>query len=144
MNSTSFRWLIVFVGWYGNNSVNSTKTLQWSPLQPIVDFTAAISGVHCCVHWNPRQCLVESTARSECFRYLIVESNALQQNSLQNNRQKSGIDCNVTAFVCGLRCTLSKTAVQRNPLQKFKILNFGTVMSLSAEKKTKSGQLSQK
>ena len=33
-----------------------------------------------------------------------------------------------TAFVSGLRCTLSKTAVQRNPLQKFKIPTFGTVM----------------
>ena len=56
-----------------------------------------------------------------------MESNALQRNSLQKNRQKSGIDCNVTAFVSGLRSTLSKTAVQRNPLQKFKIPTFGTV-----------------
>ena len=62
---------------------------------------------------------------------LIVESNALQRNSLRRNRQKSGIDCNVTAFVSGLRCTLSKTAVQRNPLQKFKIPTFGTVMMAS-------------
>ena len=69
-----------------------------------------------------------STARSECLRYFIVESNALQRNSLPKNRQKSGIDCNVTAFVSGLRCTLSKTAFQRNPLQKFKIPTFGTVM----------------
>ena len=60
--------------------------------------------------------------------YLIVKSNALQRNSLQKHRQKSGIDCNVTAFVSGLRFTLSKTAVQRNPLQKFKIPTFGTVM----------------
>ena len=111
--------------------MNSTKTLQWSPLQLIVDSTAAIGGVHCSVQWNPRQCFVESTARSECLRYLIVESNALQRNSLQKNRQKSGIDCNVIAFVSGLRCTLSKTAVQRNPLQIFKIPTFGTVMSLS-------------
>ena len=81
-----------------------------------VEPTAAIGGVHCSVQWNPRQCLVESTARSERLRYLIVESHALQRNSLQKNRQKSGIDCNVTAFVSGLRCTLSKTAVQRNPL----------------------------
>ena len=29
--------------------VNSTKTLQWSPLQPTVDSTAAIGGVHCSV-----------------------------------------------------------------------------------------------
>ena len=108
--------------------MNSTKTLQWSPLQLIVDSTAAIGGVHCSVQWNPRQCFVESTARSECLRYLIVESNALQRNSLQKNRQKSGIDCNVIAFVSGLRCTLSKTAVQRNPLQIFKIPTFGTVM----------------
>ena len=57
-----------------------------------------------------------------------MESNALQRNSLQKNRQKSGIDCNVIAFVSGLRCTLSKTAVQQNPLQKFKIPTFGTVM----------------
>ena len=62
---------------------------------------------------------------------LIVESNALPRNSLRRNRQKSGIDCNVTAFVSGLRCTLSKTAVQRNPLQKFKIPTFGTVMMAS-------------
>ena len=61
-----------------------------------------------------------------------MESNALQRNSLQKNRQKSGIDCNVIAFVSGLRCTLSKTAVQRNPLQKFKIPTFGTVMTLEA------------
>ena len=108
--------------------MNSTKTLQWRPLQLIVDSTAAIGGVHCSVQWNPRQCFVESTARSECLRYLIVKSNALQQNSLQKNRQKSGIDCNVIAFVSGLRCTLSKTAVQRNPLQIFKIPTFGTVM----------------
>ena len=108
--------------------MNSTKTLQWSPLQLIVDSTAAIGGVHCSVQWNPRQCFVESTARSECLRYLIVESNALQRNSLQKNCQKSGIDCNVIAFVSGLRCTLSKTAVQRNPLQIFKIPTFGTVM----------------
>ena len=108
--------------------MNSTKTLQWSPLQLIVDSTAAIGGVHCSVQWNPRQCFVESTARSECLRYLIVESNALQRNSLQKNRQKSGIDCNVIAFVSGLRCTLSKTAVQRNPLLIFKIPIFGTVM----------------
>ena len=108
--------------------MNSTKTLQWSPLQLIVDSTAAIGGVHCSVQWNPRQCFVESTARSESLRYLIVESNALQRNSLQKNRQKSGIDCNVIAFVSGLRCTLSKTAVQRNPLQIFKIPTFGTVM----------------
>ena len=111
-----------------NDSVNSTKTLQWSPLQLIVDSTAAIGGVHCSVQWNPRQCFVESTARSECLRYLIVESDALQRNSLQKNRQKSGIDCNVIAFVSGLRCTLFKTAVQRNPLQIFKIPTFGTVM----------------
>ena len=108
--------------------MNSTKTLQWSPLQLIVDSTAAIGGVHCSVLWNPRQCFVESTARSECLRYLIVESNALQRNSLQKNRQKSGIDCNVIAFVSGFRCTLSKTAVHRNPLQIFKIPSFGTVM----------------
>ena len=57
-----------------------------------------------------------------------MESNALQQNSLQKNRQKSGIDCNVIAVVSGLRCTLSKTAVQRNPLQKIKIPTFGTLM----------------
>ena len=44
--------------------------------------------------------------------------------------KKSGIDCNVAAFVSGLRCTLSKTAVQRNPLQKFKIPTFGTVMEI--------------
>ena len=99
-----------------DNSVNSTKTLQWSPLQPIVDFTAAIGGVHCSVQWNPRQCLVKSTARSECLRYLIVESNALQRNSLHKNRQKSGIDCNVTAFVSGLRCTLSKTEFNHNQI----------------------------
>ena len=105
------------------------KTL-FSPLQPIVDSTAAIVGVHCSVQWNPRQCLVESTARSECLRYLIVESNALQRISLRRNRQKSEIDCNVTAFVSGLRCTLSKTAVQRNALQKFKIPTFGSVMEI--------------
>ena len=112
--------------------MNSTKTLQWSPLQLIVDSTAAIGGVHCSVQWNPRQCFVESTARSECLRYLIVESNALQRNSLQKNRQKCGIDCNVIAFVKGLRCTLPKAAVQRNPLQIFKIPTFGTVMKLHA------------
>ena len=38
-------------------------------------------------------------------------------------------DCNVIAFVSGLRCTLSKTAVQRNPLQIFKIPTFGFVMT---------------
>ena len=54
-----------------------------------------------------------------------MESNALQRNSLQKNRQKTGIDCNVTAFVSGLGCTLSKIAVQRNPLQKVKIPTFG-------------------
>ena len=75
--------------------------------------------------------LVESTARSECLRYLIVESNALQRNSLRKNLQKSGIDCDVTVFVSGLRCTLSKTAVQRNLLPKFKIPTFGTVMKSS-------------
>ena len=75
--------------------------------------------------------LVESTARSECLRYLIVESYALQRNSLRRNRQKSGIDCNATAFVSGLRCTLFKTAVPRNPPQKFKITTFGTVMLYS-------------
>ena len=57
-----------------------------------------------------------------------MKSNALQRNSLQKNRQKSGIDCNVIAFVSGLRCTLSKTAVQRNQLQKLQIPTFGTVM----------------
>ena len=101
---------------------------RWSPLRPSVESTAAIGGVHCSVQWNPRQCFVESTAKSECLRYLIVESNALQRNSLQKNRQKSGIDCNVIAFVSGLSCTLSKTAVQRNPLQIFRIPTFGIVM----------------
>ena len=57
-----------------------------------------------------------------------MESNALRRNSQRRNLQKSGIDCNVTAFVSGLRCTLSKTAVQRNPLQKFKIPTLGTVL----------------
>ena len=52
----------------------------------------------------------------------------MQRNSLQRNLQKRGIDCNVTAFVSGLRCTLSKTAVHRIPLQKFIIPTFGTVM----------------
>ena len=54
----------------------------------------------------------------------------MQQNPLQRNLQKRGIDCNLTAFVSGLRCTLSKIAVHRIPLQKFKIPTFGTVMFL--------------
>ena len=113
-----------------------------------MESTAADSGFHCGHRWsplqrsvNPRQCFVESTARSECLGYLIVESNALQRNSLQKNRQKSGIDCNVIAFVSGLRCTLSKTAVQRNPLQIFKIPTFGTVM-LSLERGSDLGRSS--
>ena len=42
--------------------MKSTKTLQWSPLQPIVDSTAAIGGVHCGHQWSPLQRSVESTA----------------------------------------------------------------------------------
>ena len=66
-----------------NVAVNSTKTLQWSPIQPTVDSNTAIGGVHCWLYWNPLQRswsgferLVDSTARFACLRYLIVESNA--------------------------------------------------------------------
>ena len=41
-----------------------------------------------------------------------VQSNRIQQ--LKRNLPKDGIDCNVTALVSGLRCTISKTAKIQN------------------------------
>ena len=51
------------IEFHQNAGVNSTKTLQWSPVQSTVDSTAvksgvhrsdhwAISGIHCSVYWN--------------------------------------------------------------------------------------------
>ena len=79
--------------------------------------------------------LVESIAEFSGIHYQIrlfkVFDSGIQctqRNPLKGNLPKGGIDCDVTAFVSGLRCTLFETAVRRISLQKFKIPSFGTVM----------------
>ena len=80
----------------------------------LVESTAASNGIHCMIRM---------------FKVFGCGMQCTQRIPLKVNLPKGRIDCEVIAFVSGLRCTPSKRAVHRIPLQKLKIRTFGTVMT---------------
>ena len=89
-------------------------------------------------HKNTRETSVESAAASNgihckvrMFEVLGCGIQCTQRNPLKGNLPRGGIDCDVIAFVRGLRCTPSKTENCRPPnsTAKLKIPTFGTIMN---------------